>query len=318
MEDATRQTAGDAVRARTTALVDLHTRRANGEQVFTGVPTGFKTFDAEYGGLPRTVVVLGADTGLGKSAFAQAFAEGAVKSGAGDVYLGNLEDGNDNLADRILGRRTGFGATRIRKLDFEVNDRARLVAAGEDSWLERVVVDDTAYEVSVFCDRVLEYDEMIWQRYGRRVVLAGLDYVQLARVKGITNNTERIMNALLALQGLSKALKGCVLALSQLTTKKVMERGQDHYQRARAAGETDDQLYEGFAPQRGDFHWASELDQFSKMTLGAFRPGPYKRLLHDGSDDDTEITLRVLKNNFGPQKRFRMRWNGPLTAITDL
>jgi replicative DNA helicase len=297
---------------RSGALLDLQDRKARGESVLTGTPTGFAKFDADHGGLPKTLCVLGADTGVGKSAFLRAFTLGAARSGAGDVVLLNLEDGNDNYADRLLGERTGIGASKVRRLEWLREDGARLDAVAQDQTLKRIYVEDNQYDVNAFADAAREHHAK------RPICLVGIDYLQLLRVRGVTNNTDRIAQALLALQKLAKDLEAPVLALSQLSRKKVMDRGYEHFQRAKQAGEKGDALYEGFAPMGGDFHWASEIDQFAKLIIGVHRPGPYKRLMEQEPDRDTKASMYLLKNNFGPCTHYTVGWHGPTTRAYDL
>lgn len=314
----------EVVKSRAASLNDLHVRSEAGERVFTGIPTGFKSVDYEFGGLPIGVITaLGADTGLGKSAFLRAFAHGAVRCDP-DHYslIFNLEDGNLNLADRVVGEQTGFGATKVRKLDYKAVDRARLEAVARVEWLNRVLVEETVYDAVAIKEEAVRVAAGL-KKKGKRLALIGIDYGQLVRVKGIQNTTERIQQALLILAEMAKEAEAATVVLSQLSEKKVADRGLNHYYQAVAAkgrGEevSTEDLYEGFAPQRGDFHWASEWDQFAKLVLAAFRIGPYRKETDGGRDEDTRVTLRTLKNNFGPCKRFTMGWDGPLTRVYDL
>ena len=294
-------------------VADLHARRAAGESVFTGVPTGFSSFDRTYGGLPRGVVsVLGADTGIGKSAFARAFAYGAVKSGAGCALIFSLEDGNDNLADRVLGEQTGMGATKIRQLDFEEKDKPRLDAAARQPLLDQIYVEDSCYEVDDICHRARAFSRK------HKIALIVIDYIQLVSMPGAGSDTIAIKRALLALQMLAKHTNAAVLVLSQVTTKAIANRGQEYYFKAAANGTTGDDLYEGYVPGRGDFAWASELDQYGKMVMSGFRAGPYKRQHTGERDEDKSISLRVLKANFGPSgKRFTFKWIPELAQVAD-
>lgn len=302
----------DIVSGRIDEVVDLHAQKESGCHVQIGTPTGFRAFDAEYGGLPRTVVVLGADSGVGKSAIARAFAFGAARSGAGAVVLLNLEDGADNFADRVIGEKTGWGANRVRKLDFRgAGDRTRVLACRDDAAMGRIFLDEDTYDAELAASKIADFHQR------RPVCLVIVDYLQLLRFKGATSNTDRIMNAMAAMQRLSKTIKAPVLCLSQIGRKEVMRRGREYYLEASRAGKAGDEIYEGYCPGPGDFHWASEIDQYAKMALVAFRPGPYKMQHGDGFDDDRYMRLRVVKCNQGPIKQFSLAWNGSLTQVSD-
>lgn len=304
--------AAEIVKAQARELADLQTRRARGERVFTGVPTGFRELDADLGGLPSTLVVLAAGTGVGKSSFARAFAWGAIQSGLGDVLLGNFEDGNKALSRRILGEKTGAGASRLRKLDFGTEMHERMFLAADDPLLEHLFITEDLYDVDDFARSVIEHNKR------RRVALVIGDYLQIMRKKGIQQNNDRVSNVADTLGKLAKFIDAPVLALSQLTEKKVVERGMETFRKAKQAGATGDELYDGFAPMRGDFHWASEIDQFAKLLLGVHRPGPYKRQMENKPDRDTQAEIRVIKANDNECQRYVVGWNGPLTMAYDL
>lgn len=302
----------DIVASRAKEVVDLHELKEQGQHVQIGTPTGFRAFDGVYGGLPKTVVVLGADSGIGKSAIARAFAFGAARSGVGSVVLLNLEDGNDNFADRVIGERTGFGANRIRKLDFQgLQDRRRIQACADDV-MDRIYLEEDTYDAEVICANVAAFHQE------QPVGLVVVDYLQLLRFRGATSNTDRILNAMAAMQRLSKTVKAPVLCLSQVGRKEIMRRGREYYQQASAAGESGDERYEGYCPGAGDFHWASEIDQYAKMAMVAFRPGPYKMNHNDGWDTDTRMRLRVVKVNQGPKEQFTLGWKPELAQVYDL
>jgi replicative DNA helicase len=257
-------------------------------------------------------VVLAAGTGVGKSSFARAFAWGAIKSGLGDVLLANLEDGNDSLADRVLGEKTGFGASRLRKLDFQNSDHARIGLVSREPLLDQLFVSENLYDAKEFAAAVVAHREE------RPISLVVVDYLQLMRFKGINDNTARITAAMQTLAGLAKYIGAPVLALSQLTQKKVTDRGVEQFYKAKQAGVTGDELYEGFAPMMGDGHWASEIDQFAKMMIGVHRAGPYKRQMENKPDKDDRVEMRLLKSNHTACNRYTLGWNGMLTMAYDL
>lgn len=226
--------------------------------------------------------------------------------------MANLEDGNDSLADRVLGEQTGFGASRLRKLDFQKGDHERIGLVSQEPLLDRLFVSEDLYDAREFAARVVEH------RQKRPIALVIVDYLQLMRYKGVYDNTARITASMQTLAGLAKHIGAPVLALSQLTQKKVTERGMEQYYRAKASGVTGDDLYEGFAPMMGDAHWASEIDQFAKLMMGVHRPGPYRRQVENKPDKDDRVELRMLKSNHTACGRYTLGWRGDLTQVYDL
>lgn len=297
----------DIVKQRALKLSDLRQRKARGEKIQLGVPTGFPVFDNTYGGLPRGwVSVLGADTGVGKSSIARAFCYGAC--GVGSVVIFNLEDGNENYADRLLGEQTGEGALKLSLLDFQENLDNRLRIAAKCAAYEKWYVDEETYSPEQQCAKVLRIHEK------DPVALVVVDYVQLVRVKKEKKN-EQIMEAMAMYQMLAKKCNCAVLILSQVVTKQVAKRGWDYYVEAKRNGVKGEDLYEGYVPMRGDFSWAQELDQFGKMIMSGFRVGPYKKEHGDGLDDDKTIMICMLKVNRGPLKKFRFTWVPELSQM---
>lgn len=224
----------------------------------------------------------------------------------------NLEDGNDSLADRVIGEQTGFGASRVRKLDFAKGDYDRIKLASQEPLLQHVFVSEGLYDVEDFAKAVVSHHRR------RKIALVISDYLQLQRIKGVKEPTQRMAEVMLVQAKLAKYIGAPVLALSQLTQKKVMDRGAEQYFKAKAAGVEGDERYEGFAPISGDFHWASEVDQFAKMILAFHRPGPYRRQMERKPDKDTRGELRMIKSNHTPSDRYTVGWDGPLTRAYDL
>jgi replicative DNA helicase len=304
--------ASELVGRRVQELRDLQARQARGEKVWTGTPTGFRKFDEDTGGLPPALCVLAAGTGVGKSSFARSFAWGAIRSGLGEVILGNFEDGNRSFADRVLGEKTGFGATRIRKLDFLASDLERLEAVANDPLLKHIHVTDNLYEVDDFCKRVVAR-----HRKGKIALVIG-DYLQIMQVRGVSDPHMRVMTVADRLAKLAKYIQAPVLALSQLAQKKIEDRGAEQFYKAKQAGVTGDDLYEGFAPMLGDLQWASEISQYGKMILGVHRPGPHRRSMENKPDRDTKAQIRMLKANDFECQRYETGWNGKLTQAYDI
>lgn len=228
------------------------------------------------------------------------------------MLLGNFEDGNKALARRILGEKTGAGASRLRKLDFGAEMHERMFLAADDPLLEHLFISDGLYDVDDFCREVIRHNEK------RRVALVIGDYLQIMRKKGIHANNDRVSNVADTLAKLAKYIDAPVVALSQLTEKKVADRGMEVFRKAKQAGASGGELYEGFAPVRGDFHWASEIDQFAKLLLGVHRAGPYKRQCENKPDRDTQAEIRVIKANDNECQRYVVGWNGPLTMAYDI
>lgn len=300
------------IAARNVGLFDLRKRLGRGERVLLGAPTGHPALDKRYGGLPFGVVsALAADTGVGKTAMARFIQEASAR--VGKVLAFNLEDGNQNLADLVIGKETGLGATRVRVMDFTDRDEARIKTVEDLDYLKNIYVEDSAYDIDDIEAAAMEFAAKC-KEHNQRFVLGTVDYAQLVSVKGATE-VYGIRKVLGVMQRLAKVTGAAWLALSQVTTKKIMDRGYQYYFEAAKAGQTGDALYEGYAPRRGDFHWASEFDQYCKFSMAKFRPGPYRRAHNDLAVDKT-TSLRILKASYGPVgKRYTFDWMPDIASV---
>jgi replicative DNA helicase len=292
-------------------LIDLRRRMARGEKVRLGAPTGHPSFDRRFGGLPLGVVTaFAADTSVGKTAWAETVVMECGK--VGKVLWFNLEDGNQNIADRGLGKATAIGATNLRVLNFDERAEARLLAVKGKPY-ENIWIEDETYAIEQIPDQSMEAARLAKEE-GTDLVCIVVDYVQLVNADGASEPL-KVKAALGGMQRIAKMTGAAVVGLSQVTTKKVMDRGYQYYWEAKKGGKTGDDLYLGYMPRRGDFHWASEFDQFAKMALAGFRPGPYRKAHGDTTEDKWFLT-NVLKASQGPAgKTYRYPWIAELGAV---
>lgn len=95
-------------------LLEAVVARAKTQIPERGVTSGNFEIDEVIGGFRRQrVTILGAETSFGKSSFAIMVADEALLNGAG-VLLVSGEDGPDTYGQRIMARRSGVNALRIR------------------------------------------------------------------------------------------------------------------------------------------------------------------------------------------------------------
>ena len=101
--------AGDAVQA----AADHADAIARGE-ADAGTPSGFDTIDAAIGGLrDGHLIVIAANTSVGKSALAMSIAKNVASSGGGVLYV-SLEMSKEDLAERLLSMVSKIDAARLR------------------------------------------------------------------------------------------------------------------------------------------------------------------------------------------------------------
>lgn len=95
-------------------LLEAVVARAETQRPERGVTSGNFELDETIGGFRRQrVTILGAETSFGKSSFAIMVADEGMQNGAG-ILLVSGEDGPDTYGQRIMARRSGVNALRIR------------------------------------------------------------------------------------------------------------------------------------------------------------------------------------------------------------
>lgn len=148
--------------------------------------TGHWKIDMMTGGIrPGYTWVMGADTSWGKSAWALMLADENMKKGF-RVLIVSSEDDEDIYGDRLLARRSGVDATRIRDRKCDTEDHRRIaavVAAGEP--------------LPVYLDARGKHYEKVDREIramvdGEGIDLVALDYVGECRLKKKSQD-ERLM-----------------------------------------------------------------------------------------------------------------------------
>jgi hypothetical protein len=174
--------------------------------------TGHWKIDMMTGGIrPGFTWVLGADTSWGKSAWALAIADENLKKEF-RVLIVSTEDDEDIYGDRLLSRRSGVDATRIRDRKCDTEDHRRIAAVLEQ-----------AEAIPVYLDgRGVPFERLIHQIRalidGEGIDLAVLDYIGETRLKKKCQD-ERLMFKEIAqmFRYAVKEKKRSGIILSQLT-----------------------------------------------------------------------------------------------------
>lgn len=301
---------GTVVRER---MVELHTiaeRRANGEQVLTGFPTGIAKLDEQMGGWQsRIVSVLAARPGMGKSSALLATAEACSSAGYG-VHLFSLEDSEQAYADRSMSRASGVPASKIRALKFNRGEMDDLGDASREldkrtGWIIDSRSDVTAEEIvrSVRRNR---------RDNGTRVVM--VDYLQyVAKSNPRTPTHEHLGEAMSIFANAAKADNMAYLVASQLNRE--VEKRTDR------------------RPYMSDLKESGAIEERAKCVVGMYRGAYYgdESTAKEGVDYHAQwpsqpfkpnrerwnatVQMLVLKNNNGECATVFANWAGPLTKI---
>lgn len=93
---------------------DMERRSEQSEAGRLGIPTGFATLDRDVIVEPTHMVLVAAETGVGKTAFGLAVAANAAMSGSTVVYA-NTEMRPEDMANRIIAAETGIPLHDLRR-----------------------------------------------------------------------------------------------------------------------------------------------------------------------------------------------------------
>src|SRR5262245_2785119 len=194
------------------ALNYVESLMARGGQL-TGVPTGFRDFDQDTGGLqPGELVIIAARPSMGKTALALNVARNAAVDHGKKVAIFSLEMTKRSLALRLLASEARVDLTPFRRGFGSVDANARLVKAAGKLASADIWIDDsgmiTILEIKAKCRRLASE---------RGLDLVLVDYLQLCH--GDTPTTRKdleIAEISHGLKSLAKELDLPVIALSQL------------------------------------------------------------------------------------------------------
>lgn len=195
--------------------------RVKGDSEF--LKTGFPTVDRELDGgfLRKELIVLGADTGIGKSAIAGQLFFNMAEQQVPCAYF-SLEMANEMIVGRLLGAIANIKPTRIHYglLDFEEQNEKH----NAKSLLA------TMQEYMFFFDDKYTLAELVTAIHEHNFSFVIIDFIQNVMIPGL-DEYARLSKAALELQKLAKEKNCCILLLSQLSNAqaKVGEEGRVEY-----------------------------------------------------------------------------------------
>lgn len=185
--------------------------------------TGFSTLDEKLDGgfLRKELVVLGGQTGIGKSYLASQLLYNIATQGFKSAYF-SLEISNEMIVSRMLGTLSNLKPTRIRvgmltKEEFESKTKAKVKLESLGDFL-------------FFYDQAYKLTEIISEIKERKFEFVVVDFIQNIFAEG-QDEYSRLSRAALELQKTAKENNCTILVLSQLSnvvaregfTSKVIE-----------------------------------------------------------------------------------------------
>ena len=189
----------------------IETNKENMEFLKTGFPTLDEKLDG--GLLRKELVILGGQTGIGKSYIASQIMFNIARSGFKTAYF-SLEISNEMIVSRLLGSIANIKSTRIRSGLSSLTELEQLIAAKAkvQAYEDYLSFYDDTYSIDVI------KSEIIANKYEFIIV----DFIQNVNAPG-SDEYSRLSLVALELQKIAKSANCCVFALSQLSNRVTRE-----------------------------------------------------------------------------------------------
>jgi replicative DNA helicase len=251
-----------------------------------GLPTGLEKYDSNFGGLfGGQLIVLGARTGVGKSALASQIAQYSGAAGRSVLYV-SLEMGATELIQRSICGLAGVSLSKIRSGKV-TEPEIKLLSDAATEHSKRAVIFDCRPRLTVSAVR----------RAARRLARKGLslivvDYAQLLTPSDPRAKRYEAIGQITAdLKGLAMELGIPVLALAQLSRESEKD-GRPRLRHLRESG---------------------SIEQDADVVMLLDRPfGGVK----EGNAVVADACLDVAKNRSGATGSIYLNWDGGKTMFT--
>lgn len=252
--------------------------------------TGIDAVDWQLnGGLRATnLVILGARSGLGKSAMGFGIAADVAAKRQGGVLVISQEMPAKEVMQRILSRAAHVPLEAIVKRRVLSNpswtsnlgEAAKRVA----SW--PIVVRDSRYTTQEIRGLVREADQELQRRFGLPIALVVVDHLSLINLPNTRDALqERLGQAANDLKSMAKEMRVCVLALAQLNRNLESRQNKDK------------------RPQLSDLRDSGKVEEAADVVLMLYRSSYYS---HNHNDMSAEMLIAKARN--GRTGRVELKW----------
>lgn len=193
-------------------LMQRMLENARREKVEPSTPTGFKELDERGGFQPGDLIIVAAETSVGKTSFATKLAIEATQRGQGVAFY-SMEMTAEQITSRIMAMQASINARQIMNGKMSDAEILKAYHAMDGIRPELLHFDDTS---TSSLEQILNSIRAMKQKTN----LAGVvvDYLQILNTNQRTANKEQAMGeAARKLKNLAKELGIWVIALSQLS-----------------------------------------------------------------------------------------------------
>ena len=266
----------------TKALIQIEESMKRKEMGFSGVRTGFKSIDEEYGGLQNDeLVLIGGRPGMAKTIVGLEIAKNAAESGTKVLFV-SLEMAKESLMIRMIS--SVMDNVRYSKMK-NGNIRPETLASIHKEAVHKLNnlpifwYDDEERDISVLSQ---EIEKLVFME---GVGLVVIDYFQLIRdkeIKGGDSNLYAVISSISKkVKSLQKKLNIPFVALAQLSRACEARKGDDR------------------KPQISDLRESGQLEQDASIIIGLYRRDYYGLQVDKFHLLDYELSMNVLKARDG-------------------
>jgi len=256
----------------------------------SGIPTGYKEFDAITNGLQKSaLILLAARPGVGKTSFAMNIAVNATINEGKKVAVFALEMSREQLMQRSLSSLAKVNLGHVLRGNLDQEEWKRVWTAEKKLAQSGLYVDDssmiTPFEIISKC-RKLKITE------GLDLIV--IDYLQLMTM-GKNNRDSRnqeVSDITRTLKIAAKELDVPIILLSQLS--RAVEVREDH------------------RPVLSDLRDSGSIEQDADIVLFLYNPDKYNDVTNE--DEPGTVYLLISKHRSGSTGEVKLKWVGEYTT----
>ncbi len=270
-----------AYEAMSETIDELEDIRKTGKQI--GITTGFSSVDYKIGTfLPGGYYIIGARSGMGKTALLLCMVRAAAKSGKRCLVF-SLEmprKGQGGLSTRLLSQETQIEHDKIRFAKYSDRDLKLMRQQTAEDYMNNIIIYDKA-----------EMTVMQIQSVIRRVKpdIVYIDYLGLIKAKKADKREIEIATVSRELRNVAKALKVPMVVLVQLNRETDTAKAKDKAGR----------------PTLANISESDSIHRDADTVMLLYRPAQY-----NSKEDEHKAELIVAKNRQGKTGIVPLFWTG--------